>query len=123
MPIISYKIDKYIVRIYANDLRGNLTRWATKEIYLYSGGQEVATAYFAAGALSAPDATIQNGYINFHAPAEQYAPVIDLLRNEKPVYIAWEPRSDDTEANDGDAYFLTEQEPVGEGEPKTIRLA
>jgi hypothetical protein len=32
---------------------------------------------------------------------------IDLLRNEKDVFIAWKPASDPREENDGDAYFHT----------------
>jgi len=32
---------------------------------------------------------------------------IDLLRNEKAVFIAWKPISDPREENDGDAYFYT----------------
>jgi len=111
-----YKIDKYTIQLYANDLRGNLTRWATRVIYLYSGRKHVASAYFAREGANAPDAQFSDGHIYFHAQGEQYGPVIDLLRNEKPVYIAWESRSDDIEQNDGDAYFYCGQEPVGEGE-------
>jgi len=40
--------------------------------------------------------------------------VIDLLRNEKPVYIGWYPKPDAKEEDDGDAYFATSGEPPGE---------
>lgn len=112
----SFLIDKYSVQLYANDLRGSMTRWADKVIYLYSGNQLVANAYFAREGTSAPDATFSGGVIYYHAPGSQYAPVIDMLRNEKPVYIAWTPHADSTEPNDGDAYLFTGQEPIGEGE-------
>lgn len=117
MAITSYKIDKYKVELYANDLRGNLTRWAARVVYVYSKDKHVASAYFAREGYTAPDAALgSDGHIYFHAHGEQYAPVLDLLRNEKPVYIAWQPHSDSGEPNDGNAYFYIEPEPVGEGE-------
>ena len=112
----SFLVDKYSVQLYANDLRGSLTRWADKVVYMYSGGQNVGIAFFAREGASAPDAAFSGGVIYYHAPGSQYGPVIDILRNEKPVYISWVPHTDSTEPNDGDAYLYTGQEPVGEGE-------
>lgn len=112
----TFQIDKYTVQLFANDLRGSLTRWADKVIFLYSGNQNVGQAYFAREGASAPDATFSGGIVWYHAPGSQYAPVMDMLRNEKPVYINWFPHTDSTEPNDGNAYFSTGQEPIGEGE-------
>ena len=116
MATTSYKIDSYTIQLYANDLRGSLTRWAAQVIYLYSGGKHIASAFFARAGTNAPDAVFSNGHIYFHAQGEQFEPVVDLLRNEKPVYISWVPFTDSSEPNDGNAYFYCGQEPVGEGE-------
>ncbi len=39
----------------------------------------------------------------------QIHPVVDILRNEKPIYMEWQDRGKN-------AYLGTAQEPVGEGE-------
>jgi len=49
------------------------------------------------------------GFINCHYPPEQYSDVLDLLRNEGPVYLHF---SDTREMG----YLSTAREPVGEGE-------
>jgi len=116
MAITSYKIDNYSVQVYANDRKGGRTRWGDKIIYLYSGGNQVAQAVFARESFSAPEPYLSGGKIYYFAQNYQYAAVIDLLRNEKPVYIAWKPISDPKEPGDGDAYFYTGAEPVGEKE-------
>ncbi len=116
MTTKTHKIDEYSVQIYANDLRGNVMRWAAGVIYLYSSGKHVATAYFARDGYTAPDATYAGGKIYFHAQGEQYERVLDMLRNEEPVYLRWVPHPDPGEPNDGNAYFFCGREPVGEGE-------
>jgi hypothetical protein len=112
----SYKVDTYSVRVYANDLDGSLAQWAAKTIYMYSNGKHVASAFFAKEGDVAPDAIFADELIYFHAQAEQYSAVLDLLRNEKPVYINWKPQTDEGEPDDGVAYFNTGQEPTGEEE-------
>lgn len=112
----SFQIDKYSVQLYANDLRGSLTRWADKVIFLYSGNQNVGQCFFGREGATTPEPTFSGGIVWYHAPGSQYAPVIDLLRNEKPVNINWVPHADSSEPNDGDAYFSTGLEITGEGE-------
>ena len=116
MPTVTKAIDEYSVQVYANDLRGSRTRWASTVIYLYSSGSHVGTAYFARDGHTAGDAVYSGGKIYYHAQGEQYERVMDILRNEKPVYLRWRSQSDSTETNDGDAYFYTGREPVGEEE-------
>jgi len=116
MAFTSHKIDKYTVQIYANDMKGAVTRWASKVIRLFSGGKAVAVAYFAREGLNAPEASFSNGIIYFHSQSEQFAPVLDLLRHENPVYIAWKPKSDTEESGDGDAFFYTGQLPGSDEE-------
>ncbi len=114
MNRITHRIDHYSLQIYGNDLHGAVTRWATAVIYLYSSGNHVGSAYFAREGFTAPDATCSDGMIYFHAQHEQYEKVLDLLRNEDPVYLCWEPRRDPREPNDGNAYFFSGREPAGE---------
>jgi hypothetical protein len=120
MPTTTYQIDKYCLRIYANDLRGSVTRWGTKVILFYSEGKHVASGYFAREGFTAPDAQFSGGKIYFHAPGYQYQPAVDMLRNEEPVFISWILRSDPGEPNDGIALLYTGTEPVGEGEYKDL---
>lgn len=47
--------------------------------------------------------------IHMSMPADQIHAVVDVLRNEKPIYLQWQ----ETLKN---AYLGTGQEPVGEGE-------
>ena len=58
MPVVTHAIDEYFVRLYANDLRGNLTRWAAAVIYLYSNNSTVGLANFARPATPHPTPTI-----------------------------------------------------------------
>ncbi|MEO0898698.1 MAG: hypothetical protein AAFY71_19965 [Bacteroidota bacterium] len=52
----------------------------------------------------------QQGKITrFALPIAQLRDVVDLLRNEKPIYLGWQ-------ASLNNAYISTTQEPVGEGE-------
>ena len=111
MAITSFKIDSYSVHLYAIDRKGGRTRWGDKAIYLYSGGREIAQAVFAGEGCSPPEPYFSGGKIYYFAQASQYAAVMDLLRNEEPVYIAWKPVSDPKEPCDGDAYFCTGSEP------------
>lgn len=113
---VTFNIDEYSTQLWANDLRGNLTRWAAAVIYFYSKGKYVGSAYFARDGYTAPDARYSGGKIYYHAQGEQYERALDLLRNEKPVYLRWVPYSDSSEPNDGNAYLYTGREPVGEEE-------
>ena len=65
MSIETFKIDEYSTQLWANDLRGNLTRWAAAVIYFYSNGNYVGSAYFARDGYTAPDAVYSGGKIYF----------------------------------------------------------
>ncbi len=108
MTSVKYRIDGYLIEIYSSDLKGARIRWGEKIIRLYSQGKEVAQAVFAREGAETPEPYLSEGKIYYFAPGSQYADVLDLLRNEKPVGIAWKPISDPQEPEDGDAYFYTE---------------
>jgi hypothetical protein len=109
-----YKIDNYLVRLYGNDTKGRLTRIDDKEILLYSDGKLIGHASFAKEGNKTGDSHVYQDVIYFRAPSSQYSQVIDLLRNEDPVYIGWYPKADSAEEADGDAYFATSGEPPDE---------
>ena len=109
MTRTEYKIDNYSIEIYANDLKGGRTRWGQKLIRLFSEGREVAQAVFARDDKEVPEPYLSGEKIFYFAPHHYYSDVLDLLRNEKPVYIAWMPVSDPKEPGDGDAYFYTKE--------------
>lgn len=103
-----YKIDGYSIQIYAKDRKGRRTRWGDKLIILYSQGREVAQAVFARENFEAPEPYFSGGKIHFFAQSYQFDAVMDLLRNEGSIYIAWQPVFDPKEPHDGDAYFFTD---------------
>lgn len=72
----------------------------------------IGAAYFHHNTTSMPNADTQkgSGYISCHYPAKDYPHVLDLLRNEKPVYVEFEVRPGNI------ANIRTSAEPVGEGE-------
>ena len=108
MKVKRFKVDKYSIKLYANDRKGSRTRWGDKVIEIYSDEKHVASAVFARKGATAPEPYFSDGKIYYFAQADQYAAVIDLLRNDNPVYIVWEPVYDQKEPNDGDAYFYVE---------------
>jgi hypothetical protein len=108
MAAMKYKIDTYSVKIFGNDSKGRRTRWWDRSIQLFSEGKEVAQAVFAKPGHEVPEPYFSEGKIYYFAGSDQFADVLNLLRNEKPVYIAWEPVHDPKEPDDGDAYFYTE---------------
>ncbi len=55
------------------------------------------------------DAQAETGVIHMALPTAQMPVIVDLLRNEKPIYLAWQEKLQN-------AYLSTSQKPVGEGE-------
>jgi len=107
MKDTSYKIEDFSVEIYAKDMKGGRTRWADKIIRLYSQGREVGQAVFAQEKTKAPEPYLSGDVIYYFAESTQFPAVMDLLRNEKNVYIGWKPVFDPKEPNDGDALFFS----------------
>ena len=72
----------------------------------------IGAAYFHHNAATMPigDTQKASGYISCHYLSEAYPKVLDILRNEKPVYVEFEVRPGNI------ANIRTNAEPVGEGE-------
>jgi hypothetical protein len=108
MAETKYRIDSYGIKIFGNDSKGSRTRWGDRCIYLYSEGIEVAQAVFAKPGHDVPEPYFAEGKIFYFASSDQFPDVINLLRHESPVFIAWKPVHDPKEPEDGDAFFFTE---------------
>ena len=72
----------------------------------------IGAAYFHHNATTLPvtDTRRASGYISCHYLAADYPQVLDLLRNEKPVYVEFDVHLGNM------ANIRTSAEPVGEGE-------
>jgi hypothetical protein len=73
----------------------------------------IGAAYFHHTRSTMPIADTQrasSGYISCHYSVEDYPRILDLLRNEKPVYVEFEAQLGNM------ANIRTSAEPVGEGE-------
>lgn len=72
----------------------------------------IGAAYFHHNAATMPVGDTQrgSGYISCHYLAADYPQVLDILRNEKPVFVEFEVRPGNI------ANIRTSAEPVGEGE-------
>ncbi len=72
----------------------------------------LGAAYFHHKHASMPTSDTQKstGFISCHYPADHYPQVLDLLRNEKPVFVEFDVKA----GNVGN--IRTSAEPVGEGE-------
>jgi hypothetical protein len=77
----------------------------------------VGAAYFHHNAATMPnsDSQMGNGYISCHFMAEDYPRILDLLRNEKPVFVEFEVSAGNV------ANIRTSAEPVGEGEVSVLQ--
>lgn len=108
MAMTKFKIDSYVIKIFGNDSKGDRTRWSDRVINLFNEGKEIAQAVFAKPGHEIPEPYFSEGKIYYFAGSDQFADVLNLLRNEKLVYIVWEPVHDPKEPDDGDAYFYAE---------------
>ncbi len=72
----------------------------------------IGAAYFHHDSTTMPGSDTQkaSGYISCHYLAADYPQILDILRNEKPVYVEFEVRAGNI------ANIRTSAEPVGEGE-------
>ena len=79
----------------------------------------IGAAYFHRTSATMPTADTRKatGYISCHYLFEHYEQVLDLLRNEKPVFVEFEVVSGNT------ANIRTSAEPVGEGEQEKFEVS
>jgi len=72
----------------------------------------IGAAYFHQNSSTMPNGDTHNasGYISCHYLATDYPQILDILRNEKPVYVEFVSKGGNL------ANIRTSAEPVGEGE-------
>ena len=106
------EIKKYDVAYYAG--AKNINNYPYRAIIGLRDENDalLGAAYFHHSSATMPNADTQKatGYISCHYLAEHYSQVLDILRNEKPVYVEFEVKAGNV------ANIRTSAEPVGEGE-------
>ena len=98
------EFDRYRVYFYT----APQYRWDVR-IDLDQGGTPKATLLFMKASEALPANTSQNGVILLHYPMAHYPRVMDLLRNERPLYVT-------LNAANGIGAISSSAEPVGEQE-------
>jgi hypothetical protein len=107
----TYEIDTYHVRLWSSRPTTELNPGiAVAGIYLYEGGTFRGYAYFFPDGtpLAPPVIDAANGAIYVHFNLSQFAGVVQLLREERPVYLY--------EFGPTNAGLMTGGEPTGEEE-------
>lgn len=85
---------------------------ATPIIKLYDvNNKNFANVWFEGGSQPLPDAKqLDNGKYILYYRRSALSDMVDMLRNEKPVYLIWQPKGTQN------TRISTSSEPVGEGE-------
>ena len=97
-------INTYQTHLYGGSGHGQLG-WRAVILLKDASNQIVGRIYFTD---SAPESgSVSNGIILLYYSSEMLANVLDLLRNEKPMYIYYDITG---------AYLSTSNEPTGDGE-------
>jgi hypothetical protein len=100
MPLT--KIDEYEVMYSANKF--------PPRIWLKSGGKFIGQLIFKANGSALPADTMSNNQVNLYYHLDDFENAIDLLRNEKPMYLLY------SGSGDGENGIKTTPETVGEAE-------
>jgi hypothetical protein len=102
---VSSAIDTYKVVLYGKDaLAGDLVAF----IHCYHSGKNVATCEFYRDGSSMPENRYKGCRVGLVYPVSRFSSVLDVLRNEKPVYFGFI-------LSTKVGYINTQSEPVGEG--------
>lgn len=106
MPnFVSSSIDKYKVVLYG---RGAVGGDLVAFIHCYYNGNNVMTCEFYSDGSVLPENRNAGGRVGLTYHWSHFGSVIDVLRNEKPIYFGF---IDSTKVG----YISTQEEPVGEG--------
>lgn len=102
---ITSAIDKYKVVLYGESaLAGNLVAF----IHCYHGGKNMMTCEFYSDGNALPQNRYKGGRVGLVYPWSRFSAVLDVLRNEKPLYFGFIMSTKV-------GYVSTQLEPVGEG--------
>jgi hypothetical protein len=95
------KIDEYQVMYSANAF--------VPRIWLKSANQFIGQLTFRPNGSPLPPDGMSGGQVNLYYHFDDFENVIDLLRNEKPMYLSYSAPGDENG-------IMTTPEPVGQGE-------
>ncbi len=96
----STEIGSYALAMYVNaSATGHIKLWDR-------AGKPIGQLYFV-GDDKPPESTCSEGFYRFYYRQHDYPAVVDMLRNEGPVYARWFNTS---------GALTTSTEPIGEGE-------
>jgi hypothetical protein len=102
---ITSAIDQYKVVLYGEDATaGDLMAF----VHCYHGGANVMSCEFYRDGSPLPQNRYKGGRVGLAYPWSRFSAVLDVLRNEKPVYYGFIMSTKV-------GYVATQQEPVGEG--------
>ena len=102
------EVKRYAVRIHGGP--AGMGKGIRASIHLFDKDKKLVgnLSFVESGETIKKDAE-KDGKIEMYLPASQLTNVVDILRNERPIYIDWQEKLKN-------AYLGTAQEPVGEGE-------
>ncbi len=98
------EIKSYHVLVYGSPVGYQTNR---SQIALYGDNGTVGYIRFNDPGMNFENDSESGGRIKMHLPSTMFQSVLDILRNEKPVYIYFAQ---------GRGFLSTSKEPVGEGE-------
>jgi hypothetical protein len=114
-PFMAIEIKNYYVSLNAGGKKNINSKLYRAIISLRDkDGFPFASALFFEGEAPMPDTDTQNsdGYITMNFKSEDFPRVLDILRNEKPVYV-WYNKNFEMASINTSAF-----EPIGDGEDK-----
>jgi hypothetical protein len=97
-------VDGYFVEVFGGP---NGREGLRASILLLAGSAVRAFIHFHKAGDPLPPDTRDGPHIHMHLPEARFDSIIDLLRNERPLFIMF---------GSGFAYLTTSPEPIGEGE-------
>jgi hypothetical protein len=107
MPTVNFSINEYLVSFPTN---------GPPEINLISAGSNVGKLIFKPNGTILPISSNPGGLVTLYYHLEDFQNIIDVLRNEKPVWLSF--TAINSPVGPGTSYGIihTGNEPVGEGE-------
>lgn len=113
MSTENHIINKYQYEI-VNEAAGEKSR-ALYYLFLYGAGKQLLCALGCTSDAKKPAKAHEspNGHVSAEVDQTQMMALIDLLRNERPVYFSWTPETSAIRIS-------TNQEPVGEEEVRKM---
>jgi hypothetical protein len=113
MAVTNHRVASYQYEVRQEPGRGQLVRVSV--LYLYGDRKNLLAMFVFHDGEGPPDLPQQTeaGHITAQFPKRELAALIDMLRNEKPVYFSWTLETQSVRVS-------TDEEPVGEQELRKL---